>query len=118
MEVENMPVDNLDCVGGDVDGGGGTDDTGNHTNGNENDKSATIKKPSPPGSDALSKRRGSRKISRQNSREGVGHVNGGLNSFIAPQRRWKNSRRSRNGYGRGLPKVRNENQFSSFIRTT
>lgn len=101
MEVESVPIDDVEID----DSGNNSDDTG-HTNGNENAANAeknTIKKPSPPG-DALSKRRGSKKIVRQNSREALAHVNGGLNSFIAPQRRWKNSRRSRNGYGRGLPK--------------
>lgn len=61
-----------------------------------------MKKPSPP---SEGKKR-SKKIARQNSREGQQnhHVNGSLNGFIAPQRRWKNSRRSRHGHGRGLPK--------------
>jgi programmed cell death protein 4 len=44
-----------------------------------------------------------KKITRQNSKEGVLGVAGAPN-FIAPHRRWKNSRRSRNGVGRGLPK--------------
>lgn len=44
-----------------------------------------------------------KKIARQNSKEAAIGVSGAPN-FIAPQRRWKNSRRSRNGQGRGLPK--------------
>lgn len=60
------------------------------------------------------KRRAKRAAQRQNSRENI--VNGagiasvgpigsnGLVNYFAPQRRWKNSRRSRNGHGRGLPK--------------
>lgn len=99
MEVENVPIDDVEIADGD---GNNSDDTGN-TNGNDTEKNTLIKKPSPPG-DALSKRRGSKKIVRQNSREALAHVNGVLTNFIAPQRRWKNSRRSRNGYGRGLPK--------------
>lgn len=81
---------------------------GHEANG-ENSANNSMKKPSPPPEGG--KRRGSKKISRQNSREGVvgtggaaHHVNGALTNFVAPQRRWKNSRRSRNGYGRGLPK--------------
>lgn len=44
-----------------------------------------------------------KKVARQNSKEAALGVSGAPN-FVAPQRRWKNSRRSRNGYGRGLPK--------------
>lgn len=46
----------------------------------------------------LSKRR-QKKISRQNSKENVPN-----HTFIHGPRSWKNSRKSRNGYGRGLPK--------------
>lgn len=95
MEIESVSIENVESIGDE----NNTDDSG-ATNGNANAVNL-IKKPSPP-SDG--KRRGSKKIVRQNSREGLIHVNGALNSFIAPQRRWKNSRRSRNGYGRGLPK--------------
>ncbi|KAL1508922.1 hypothetical protein ABEB36_003741 [Hypothenemus hampei] len=45
-------------------------------------------------------RRKPKKIHRQNSREGNVNVGG----FVHKPRSWKNSRRSRNGYGRGLPK--------------
>lgn len=48
--------------------------------------------------DSSSKRR-PKKVCRQNSKENV--ATGG---FIHGPRSWKNSRRSRNGYGRGLPK--------------
>lgn len=44
-----------------------------------------------------------KKIARQNSKEAAIGVSGAPN-FVAPQRRWKNSRRSRNAQGRGLPK--------------
>ncbi|XP_061496726.1 programmed cell death protein 4 [Anopheles gambiae] len=56
-----------------------------------------MKKPAGP----LTKR--VRKLSRSNSKDGVLGVAGTPN-FVAPHRKWKNSRRSRNGYGRGLPK--------------
>lgn len=60
------------------------------------------------------KRRAKRIAVRQNSREALPNgtgpvasavVNGISTAYFAPQRRWKNSRRSRNGHGgRGLPK--------------
>lgn len=49
------------------------------------------------------RRKTKKNLGRQNSKEGVLGVAGQPN-FIAPQRRWKNSRRSRNGQGRGLTK--------------
>lgn len=63
-----------------------------------------IKKPLPPeGTERIKKR--AKRLSKQNSREGVPHPHvNGITSYVVPQRRWKNSRRSRNGYGRGLPK--------------
>lgn len=60
-----------------------------------------MKKPAAPLDDKLKKR--VRKLSRSNSKDGVLGVAGTPN-FVAPHRKWKNSRRSRNGYGRGLPK--------------
>ncbi|CAG9772476.1 unnamed protein product [Ceutorhynchus assimilis] len=45
-------------------------------------------------------RRKPKKVHRQNSKEG--NTNSG--GFVHKARSWKNSRRSRNGYGRGLPK--------------
>jgi len=81
-------------------------DGSSKTNGN------LMKKPQPVGDghDRV-KRKAKRLIQRQNSR---GETNGatglaGINSatgagYIVPHRRWKNSRRSRNGHGRGLPK--------------
>ncbi|XP_037937101.1 programmed cell death protein 4 [Teleopsis dalmanni] len=69
-----------------------------------------IKKPLPVGDghDRI-KRKAKRLIHRQNSREsnglaGAAVPNGSAANYIVPHRRWKNSRRSRNGYGRGLPK--------------
>lgn len=44
-------------------------------------------------------KRKSKKLNRQNSKE-----NSMAGGFIHGPRSWKNSRRSRNGYGRGLPK--------------
>ncbi|KAL3278458.1 hypothetical protein HHI36_013779 [Cryptolaemus montrouzieri] len=43
-------------------------------------------------------RRKTKKINRQNSKEAL------CSGYIHSPRSWKNSRRSRNGYGRGLPK--------------
>lgn len=60
--------------------------------------------------DSRIKRKAKRLIQRQNSRdENKGAVsglamNGNAKDYVVPQRRWKNSRRSRSGYGRGLPK--------------
>lgn len=57
------------------------------------------------------KRKGKRLIQRQNSRDESNgaaglpaSINGQPKDYIVPHRRWKNSRRPRNGYGRGLPK--------------
>lgn len=47
----------------------------------------------------ISQKRRSKKVGRQNSKENVVAT-----SFVHGPRSWKNSRRSRNGYGRGLPK--------------
>lgn len=99
MEIENVPIDEVLRGSPKSDNGVFANGT---ANGNGNGE-AVMKKPSPP---SEGKKR-SKKISRQNSREGQQnhHVNGSLNGgFVAPQRRWKNSRRSRNGHGRGLPK--------------
>lgn len=51
------------------------------------------------GSHEGSGKRRHKKINRQNSKENVVHAN-----FVHGPRSWKNSRRSRNGFGRGLPK--------------
>lgn len=75
----------------------------------ENQLNDGIKVPVNPAVDSAADRvkRKAKRIVRHNSREAV--VNGGGGSpsslYVAPQRRWKNSRRSRNnGHGRGLPK--------------
>ncbi|XP_055585669.1 programmed cell death protein 4 [Uranotaenia lowii] len=60
-----------------------------------------MKKPIGTLDDKLKKR--ARKLSRSNSKDGVLGVAGTPN-FVAPHRKWKNSRRSRNGVSRGLPK--------------
>lgn len=52
---------------------------------------------------ALRLKKGKKGIVRQSSKEGTLGIAGAPN-FIAPQRKWKNSRRSRNGHGRGLTK--------------
>lgn len=54
------------------------------------------------GNAETSGKRRHKKINRQNSKENVVHTN-----FIHGPRSWKNSRRSRNGFGRGLPKKGN-----------
>nr|XP_013099491.1 unnamed protein product [Stomoxys calcitrans] len=73
-----------------------------------------MKKPANVGDshDLRIKKKAKRLIQRQNSRgESNGAVgglpaaiNGSAKDYVVPQRRWKNSRRSRSGYGRGLPK--------------
>lgn len=76
----------------------------NGTIGSPSSSKDGIKKPLPPNetSDRIKKR--AKRLIKQNSRDGgVTHING-VTSYIVPQRRWKNSRRSRNGHGRGLPK--------------
>lgn len=96
--MEFVPIDEVELIRGQ-----NNNDSGVIVNGSPNgdNKAALMKKPSPP---SEGKKR-SKKIARQNSREGQPpHANGSLNGFIAPQRRWKNSRRSRNGSGRGMPK--------------
>lgn len=55
-------------------------------------------KDSQSSTDNLTKRK-QKKISRQNSKENVSN-----HPFIHGPRSWKNSRKSRNGFGRGLPK--------------
>lgn len=86
-------------------------------NGGDAASNGHMKKPLPVGDghDGRIKRKAKRLIQRQNSRGENGHasngqmanglpiVNGNA-SYIVPHRRWKNSRRSRNGHGRGLPK--------------
>lgn len=103
MEIENKAIDDVVFCSGSPNRENGIVVVGGNgvTNGDKNGM-ATMKKPSPP---SEGKKR-AKKLARQNSRETTPnhHVNGSLNGFIAPQRRWKNSRRSRNGYGRGLPK--------------
>lgn len=100
MEFENVPIDEVELNGNGETTKNGVGLVANGT-ANGDGQTAVMKKPSPP---AEGKKR-SKKIARQNSRENQpNHVNGSLNGFIAPQRRWKNSRRSRNGSGRGMPK--------------
>lgn len=62
-----------------------------------------IKKPNRTTTELLHGKRKGKKLVKHNSKELLA---AGLPApdFVAPQRRWKNSRRSRNGYGRGLPK--------------
>ncbi|XP_017473472.1 PREDICTED: programmed cell death protein 4 [Rhagoletis zephyria] len=86
----------------------------NGSSGSPKGMNGHMKKPLPVGDghDRI-KRRAKRLIHRQNSRgetNGAASaalaaaVNGSAGGYVVPHRRWKNSRRSRNGYGRGLPK--------------
>lgn len=98
MDVENVPIDEVVELSADD-----AVETNGTTNGEDTN---AIKKPSPPPADGKKRsKKEAFKLARQNSRENPQnhHGNGAFN-FVAPQRRWKNSRRSRNGHGRGLPK--------------
>lgn len=55
-----------------------------------------------PVSDRVKRR--AKRLNRQNSKEGAGGQAAGGPGFLQTTRRWKNSRRPRNGHGRGLPK--------------
>lgn len=59
----------------------------------------STKEPAVAAGGDVSTRRKQKKLNRQNSKE-----NSMAGGFIHGPRSWKNSRRSRNGYGRGLPK--------------
>jgi programmed cell death protein 4 len=69
----------------------------------ENGEKNFLKKPLTVEEHRALRRKSKKNLSRQNSKEGALGVAGSPN-FVAPQRRWKNSRRSRNGHGRGLTK--------------
>lgn len=78
----------------------------NGTNGVESGHSSSvngIKKPLPVDNHENRIKRKAKRLIKQNSREGAINTNG-VAGYVVPQRRWKNSRRSRNGHGRGLPK--------------
>jgi len=69
----------------------------------ENGEKNLLKKPLTVDEHRALRRKLKKNLGRQNSKEGALGIAGTPN-FIAPQRRWKNSRRSRNGQGRGLTK--------------
>lgn len=69
----------------------------------DNGEKNLLKKPLTVEEHRALRRKSKKNLGRQNSKEGALGVAGAPN-FIAPQRRWKNSRRSRNGSGRGLTK--------------
>jgi programmed cell death protein 4 len=70
----------------------------------ENGEKNLLKKPLTVEEHRALRRKTKRTLAKQNSKEGSLGMASAPN-FIAPQRRWKNSRRSRNGYGgRGLTK--------------
>uniref|UniRef100_U5ER32 Programmed cell death protein 4 n=1 Tax=Corethrella appendiculata TaxID=1370023 RepID=U5ER32_9DIPT len=95
MDIEkNLNGEEINGIDGDVDG----NDVGVPTNSTNGD---VMKKPlAVP--EEKSKKKG-KKLARQSSKDGLLGVAGTPN-FVAPHRKWKNSRRSRNGHGRGLPK--------------
>lgn len=62
----------------------------------ENSEKNFLKKPLTVEEHRALRRKSKKTLSRQNSKEGALGVAGAPN-FVAPQRRWKNSRRSRNG---------------------
>lgn len=84
---------------GDVSDNLETDDKAKKENGEKN----LLKKPLTVEEHRALRRKTKRNLGRQNSKDGALGIAGAPN-FIAPQRRWKNSRRSRNGQGRGLTK--------------
>lgn len=49
-------------------------------------------------------KRRAKRLNRQGSKEGPNAGATGGSGFLQTTRRWKNSRRPRNGHGRGLPK--------------
>lgn len=49
-------------------------------------------------------KRRAKRLNRQGSKEGANAGAQGGQGFLQTTRRWKNSRRPRNGHGRGLPK--------------
>lgn len=63
-----------------------------------------IKVPLHPDASGMRKKSKARRLTRQGSRDGILNGAAAPITFVAPERRWKNSRRSRNGHGRGLPK--------------
>lgn len=69
----------------------------------ENGVPSLMKKPLTPDEAKALRRKTKKSFHRQSSKEGSLGVAGAPN-FIAPQRRWKNSRRSRNGQGSRLTK--------------
>lgn len=69
----------------------------------ENGVTSLMKKPLTPDEAKALRRKTKKTFHRQSSKEGTLGVAGAPN-FVAPQRRWKNSRRSRNGQGSRLTK--------------
>lgn len=69
----------------------------------ENGEKNLLKKPLTVEEHRALRRKTKKNLNRQNSKEGALGIAGAPN-FVAPQRRWKNSRRSRNGQGSRLTK--------------
>lgn len=115
MEAENLSKDHESAGGDHRNSISGDRELNGRIGGNSSPSSNNIdvdgiKKPFPPNdSDRIKKK--AKRLVKQNSRDGIqnGHCSssvggGGVANYVVPQRRWKNSRRSRNGHGRGLPK--------------
>lgn len=102
-EVDAMLAMNEVSSDGDISDNIETDD-GDKTNASENGEKNLMKKPLTVEEHRALRRKSKKTLGRQNSKEGALGVANAPN-FTAPQRRWKNSRRSRNGnHGRGLTK--------------
>jgi programmed cell death protein 4 len=78
-------------------------ETDESKNGAENGEKNLLKKPLTVEEHRALRRKTKKNLARQSSKDGVLGIAGAPN-FVAPQRRWKNSRRSRNGHGRGMTK--------------
>lgn len=101
MAAERGDVDLLNGGGG---GGGDLDDIDRAVDEELSSKGSPLSSEAIGGAAAAAagSKRKPKRVHRQNSKENVGAVAAG--GFVHGPRSWKNSRRSRNGYGRGLPK--------------
>jgi programmed cell death protein 4 len=81
-------------------------EAGSSTNGAEKQETEgekNLKKKPVSLSESRMLKRKNKKLEKKNSKEGQLGVSSRPN-FVAPERKWKNSRRSHNGFGRGQPK--------------
>lgn len=106
MEFKKYEVDamlNEVSSDGDVSDNIETDEAGKVAAAVENGEKNLMKKPLTVEEHRALRRKSKKNLGRQNSKEGTLGVANAPN-FTAPQRRWKNSRRPRNGQGRGVTK--------------